>query len=360
MWGTRACGSLTIKYSIMETTKDTGVAVAAPRTSPILRKVGVEIECIADGLDSSVDHAIRATGADIKGDGSIEANDGSGYEIATKPQKGVKAEQDIEAITDALASADAMVNDSCGLHIHADASIVSPYYLVQDMEGKSESDIKSGQTILYVHRTYLETLIRSWSSTVEYPLAVMDIVETRQLTETAGWMGDGYLAEVQGIPAEYTRSPASGKIILTAERKQEYRVFAIRTREIRAARRKLHDAMRFFGVIDGVIRSMVSADRRRNSYCRPLEKMARVGGALPRTARVDAAYSDYMDAQGMIDNLDGNLARGERADMELYAEELRGRWVELEDELEEMLEENGREVDYDNARYAGASTDTSF
>lgn len=57
----------------------------------------------------------------------------------------------------------------------------------------------------------------------------------------------------------------------------------------------------------------------------------------------DLAYTDYQEALRFGDM---PLTESERADVEMYCEELRATWVEREEQYEDLLEENGKEYDY--------------
>lgn len=71
-----------------------------------------------------------------------------------------------------------------------------------------------------------------------------------------------------------------------------------------------------------------------------------------QTARdaADLAYTDYEEAQGIIES--GSQTEAERIEMQEYIEELRQVWVSREEELENLLEENGQE--YESTRYRSA------
>jgi hypothetical protein len=45
----------------------------------------------------------------------------------------------------------------------------------------------------------------------------------------------------------------------------------------------LYEATRFFAAVDPILRGLVPSSRRHNTYCKPLEKVTRLGGECPNT-----------------------------------------------------------------------------
>lgn len=85
------------------------------------RYVGLEIECGAnDGHGSAVIEAARAWGASVVGDGSVHAGRFA-MEVVTAPARGAAVEAQVRDLCRALARQGAVVDKTCGLHVHVDA-----------------------------------------------------------------------------------------------------------------------------------------------------------------------------------------------------------------------------------------------
>lgn len=119
-------------------------------------------------------------------------------------------------------------------------------------------------------------------------MAVLDIIEDGgDMVSCVGPHGDGFMIELRGLSRRNrVVSPVDGSNVIPPERHNEFYTFVIRKGDIGRVRARMFQAMRFFAVVDPILRSMIPATRRRNNqYCRPFEKMVRSGGAAPRTLR---------------------------------------------------------------------------
>ena len=253
--------------------------------NPIVRKVGVEIECVAPYFDGSTERDIMAH-AVIDSDGSIDVDseDATGYEIKTKPLTGEAAESAITSVCASLKEAGAYVNASCGLHVHADAKPLAISSLVRLYE---RNRLREGESLLYIHSNYVSSRARAWEDEA-ICMTVLDVIEDGgDMLPCVGPHGEGFMIELRGLSRQNrVVSPSDGSDVIPTERHNEFYTFVIRKNDIGRVRTRMFEAMRFFAVVDPILRSMIPASRRRNNqYCRPFEKMVRSGGAAPSTLR---------------------------------------------------------------------------
>lgn len=254
--------------------------------NPISRKVGVEIECIAIPFDGKQERRLSAI-AEIDGDGSIDVNDGNkdGYEIKTKPFSGERAEQAIAEACAVLKEADASVNVSCGLHVHADAAPLALTSLVTQHDGRHP--LKECEQLVYIHSGYLAPHMSGFGyNEFNVALAIVDIFDDGgQMTPCVGAYGEGSLVDLRGLRRRNAVSPTDGKVVIPESRYGEFIAFAIKIEDIRSMRTRLAATMRFLAAVDPILRSMIPSSRRRNTYCKPFEKVVRSGGPVPKTVR---------------------------------------------------------------------------
>jgi len=92
--------------------------------------LAVEIEVAASQRSKAgmvVDNVVSSWGCSAVYDGSVRGN--SPIEINTAPAKGDVFLQQIQELTDALKLQSATVNNTCGLHVHVDATDFTYYDL---------------------------------------------------------------------------------------------------------------------------------------------------------------------------------------------------------------------------------------
>lgn len=95
---------------------------------PSERYIAVELEIAGTQGDVGVSEAIKKWNGSVVSDGSIQAQGGgNAFEINTAPASGDKFIEQLKEITDALRASKAVVNDSCGYHVHVDARDFSFY-----------------------------------------------------------------------------------------------------------------------------------------------------------------------------------------------------------------------------------------
>jgi len=88
------------------------------------RPISIELELCSVENDDKLIAWARKTGAGLVEDGSLPD---SGVEINTNPASGDYFLQDARSLATALQACGAHVNDTCGLHVHVDASDFSQY-----------------------------------------------------------------------------------------------------------------------------------------------------------------------------------------------------------------------------------------
>ncbi len=247
------------------------------RTSPIVRTIGVEIECLTpervywEDEESDLDHDI----AEARSDGSIDG-DGYGIEIVTKPCAGIDAEDAITAVCETIAVHEATTNASTGLHVHVDAQELVPkthIKFVRDLEEFNHARMGTRlQDVLYIEKNML-------AGSSNNALDALHLTETLVPIEAHGRYGRGTLL------GTYRDNRRVGLYTIPPEQYDEYQCFAVDSDALRNLTYRTHQAMRFLSAVDPILRSLVPSSRRHNNYCQPFEKMARHGGTQPATYR---------------------------------------------------------------------------
>ncbi len=244
--------------------------------STIKRTVGIEIECMTPHRPP-VDELRDECEINVGSDGSIDG-DGEGIEIRTSPLAGTVAEENIKSIATILAEHEAFTNQSCGLHVHVDAREVNVSAAVR-WTGESGSRLEN-ETLVYVNKNSFR---RSFSSDMEVFCGTIDLMESKGLAAVYGQYGEGMSIDTPEVRS-YESSERS-RYLIPDSLYQSYYALYVDTSKTRFMKHRLFEATRFFAAVDPILRGLVPSSRRHNTYCKPLEKVTRLGGPCPETLR---------------------------------------------------------------------------
>ncbi len=281
--------------------------------SPIVRTIGVEIECLVPVYSNSDRSAIEDAGGSVHHDSSIDGS-GEGIEVKTSPISGNHAEETLHGICDVLASMDADTNSTCGLHVHVDASELNVKNYVRLLRfGGSPTPLQDDEKAVYI--PYSKLTERDGSPML---YEVIDELDLSARHNVKGSYGPGIglktkLASaswgIEGISDRYGRTHTYS-VVPPAEY-ENIACFAVKLNDIHVLREKYYNAMSFFSAIDPILRSLVPSGRRHNTYCQPFNKVTRNGGTCPDTMRdiVNGVSTRYcgvnfraLDQHGTIEN----------------------------------------------------------
>lgn len=239
------------------------------------RTIGVEIECLVDGDCYGIPNdELNALDASVGADGSIEG-DGEGIEVRTSPMAGKSAESMIQSVCSELSAVAAKVNQSCGLHVHVDARELGLSRNIRLVEGTPNPMLLPEEKIMYVHRSaYNFRTLGTGRFDDRVITDTASVIEKQDYVPFNGKYGDGLLMG--------TRKLESGSKNMLDN---DYLAFAVNLDAVLRMRHRLFNAMRFFSQIDPVLRSLVPASRRHNTYCKPFEKVTGSGGREPDTLK---------------------------------------------------------------------------
>lgn len=263
-----------------------------------LRTIGVEIECVVPEYRSyKVEREIEELGADTVGDGSItcSGDDQQGIEIRTQPLSGQDFANHIEDVTAVLHEHEALANKSCGLHVHVDASEISPIKILklynESIWGAliSVSDYIGGKlytetavedcTALYIPVTFIKKVQKTrfdakYLTYSELYTRVEQYINAKGVITVKGSQGEGitFRGMTSFKPWEDRGTVPASWLVLYVN------IDALRNNHT-----VLKNSMDYLASIDSTIRALLPVTRRKNSYCLPISKVVATGGHTTTT-----------------------------------------------------------------------------
>lgn len=283
-----------------------------------MRKIGIELECILpeDRVDR-VRRAVRELDCNFKGDGSIETRgEEVGAEVTTKPITLETAKTLIPKLTEVLLKNGARVNRTCGLHIHAGTPEIDAYGVIGNRVRTNET------AILYNPKTsVLDALSRDFGNPAGVVVKVVGEIPEEYDEDDTPFIRAHTIERLRANGTEFrllgnsmrSNTPRGGnrEISLEEASKLEVARYDPRGTSVAVMKEKLYNALNFFAVADQVLRSFIPSERRRNTYCKPFQKVSRSGGRMPQnwstimdgiTERYCGINFNALSAHGTIEN----------------------------------------------------------